>query len=466
MTAYSIVARSVTEAMAVGVMIVIGRLGETLWGRRAGAFSAAVAGLNVVFTYYAHTSNLDVPYLFWALSALASLVRCVLRGEPARMRRMALFAVLAVGSKDQAYAMFALSVPLTVAAWFAADPWARERTRLVVRELGLSAAGAAALLLTLDGAIFNPSGFARRFAFLTGTASQDHASYAKTWAGWGRVLSDCVRFFGRYYPSGVLLLVVAGVAIHVVRTHGTPGHRVAGLVPAFGVVSFTLAFNCVARRTEHRFLLPQSLLVSLYAGLALDEAVRSARKTPALVWTAGALMAIVAGRALFDCVAVDVALLRDPRYDAEAWLEAQVALGETIEVYGNNTYLPRLPGRARVTRVDPSPVSSRSPMPGIAELQDAYDGVEKRKPDWIVVTEGWVWRYTMAAPPPGGAFVVAPGQVARQNDVATRAYFASLLDGTNAAYFEDHAATYDDHFWPRVDIHASTTRSVYVFRRK
>jgi hypothetical protein len=256
------------------------------------------------------------------------------------------------------------------------------------------------------------------------------------------------------------------VAIHVIRARGAPRHLVAGLVPAIAVVSFTLAFNCVARRTEHRFLLPQSLLVSLYAGLALDEAIRSARKAPALVWTARALMTIVAGRALFDCVAVDVAMLRDPRYDAEAWLAAHVGSGETIEVYGNNTYLPRLPARARVTRVDPSPVSSRSPLPGIAELQDAYDQVERRRPDWIVVSDGWVWRYTMAAPLPGGAFIVAPGQVPRQNDVPTRAYFASLLDGTSATYVQNHASTYDDHFWPGVDIHASTTRSVHVFRRK
>jgi hypothetical protein len=105
-------------------------------------------------------------------------------------------------------------------------------------------------------------------------------------------------------------------------------------------------------------------------------------------------------------------------------------------------------------------------MPGIAELQDAYGATEQRRPDWIVMSDGWVWRYTMAAPPPGGALVVAPAQVARQNDLASRVYFASLLDGTNAAYVEDHTATYDDHFWPRVDIHASTTRSVHLFHRR
>jgi hypothetical protein len=466
MTAYSIAARAVTEVMAVGIVLVIGRLGETLWGRRAGALAAAVAGLNVVFTYYAHTSNLDVPYLFWALLALACLARCILRGEPARTRRMALFAVLAVGTKDQAYAMFALSVPLSIAAWFAADPWAREKTRFVLRELALSGVGAIGLFVIVDGALFNPSGFARRLAFLTGTASQDHTSYAKNWAGWGRVLSDCILFFGRYYPSSAFLLVVAGTAIHVGTTRGEPRRLVAGLVPAFAVVSFTIAFNCVARRTEHRFLLPQSLLVSLYAGLALDTAIRSARKSPVLVGSVAALIAIVAGRALFDCLAVDVALLRDPRYDAEAWLESHVGTGDTIEVYGHNAYLPRLPGRTRVTRVDPSPASSRSPMPGITEMQAAYDEVEQRSPDWIVVGEGWLWRYTKEAPPPGGAFVVAPAQISRQNDLATRAYFASLLDGTNAMYALDHAATYDDHFWPRVDIHASTTRNVFVFRRR
>jgi hypothetical protein len=466
MTVFAVVARLITEAMALGIVVVLGRLGEEIWGRRSGTFAAAVAGLNAVFAYYSHTSNLDVPYLFWGILALASLAATVLRGDPKRLRRVALFGALAAGTKDQAYGLFVVSVPLAIALWIAADPWARQNVRHVLRELALSAAGGVALVLFLDGAVVNPSGFMRRLAFLTGTASQDHASYAANVAGWSRVLSDTVRFSGRYYPTGVLLLVVAGIAVHLARTHAEARRLVAGLVPLLGAASFTLAFNCVARRTEHRFLLPQSLLVSLYVGVALDVVLRSVERSRSLAWAVGAGLVMLGGRALFECIGVDVALLRDPRYDAEAWLQAHVVAGETVEVYGNNTNLPRFGSSIRVVRVDTTAPSTRSPLPGVTEVEDAYDRIDQRRPDWLVVSDGWLWRYTMPPPPPGEAFVVAPAQIARQNDQASRAYFASLLAGTNPAYVEDHVAAYDDRFWPRVDIHSSTTRTVHVFRRR
>jgi hypothetical protein len=138
--------------------------------------------------------------------------------------------------------------------------------------------------------------------------------------------------------------------------------------------------------------------------------------------------------------------------------------GEVIEVYGNNAYLPRLPSSSLVVRLDTSPIAARSPMPGMQESEEPFDLVEQRRPDWIVLSEGWVWRYTVAPPDPSIARTMAPIQVARQHDAAARAYFASLFAGTGA-YAEAHVARYDDRFWPRVDIHASTTRSIYVFHR-
>ena len=87
------------------------------------------ATLNWTFAYYAHTSNLDVPYLFWGCLAVLSLVRAVARREPRRLRAFAALAALAVGTKDQAYAMFLLGAPAAVlaAAWSDRDGRGRAR---------------------------------------------------------------------------------------------------------------------------------------------------------------------------------------------------------------------------------------------------------------------------------------------------------------------------------------------------
>jgi 4-amino-4-deoxy-L-arabinose transferase-like glycosyltransferase len=462
MTVFAVVARLVTDLMAAGIVYLVASIAKELWGRRAGHWAASVAALNVVFTYYAHTSNLDVPYLFWTLGSYLCLVRAILRHEPARLRGCALLAVFAVATKDQAFAAFLLTFPMALGLWFALDAWPRERARAALRLLAACALGAVVLLALIDGALVNPSGFAARLRFLTGPASQDHAYYTQTIGGMARVVRDTVCSFGRYYPVGLAPFVLYGFGIHLVKTRDQPARRVAGLVPALGVLSFTVAFNCVARRTEHRFVLPQSLFVSVYAGAALDALTHAASRVRVAAWT---LAALLGGRALFDCVAVDVALLRDPRYDAEDWLNANVRAGEVIEVYGNNVYLPRLPVRARVQRVDRSALSERSPMPGMREIEAPFEDVDQRRPDWIVISDGWSWRYTI--PPPAvldGSVALSPLQASRQKDFKARDFFASLLSDTGD-YAEAHIARYSDRFWPRVDIHASTTRTIYILRR-
>ena len=461
MTTFAVVARLVTAAMAAGIICVIALIGEELWGRRAGLWAAGVAGLNAVFTYYAQTSNLDVPYLFWTLLSYLSLTRAIVRNDLARLRYCALFAVFAIATKDQAYAAFLVVLPLTLGLWIALGASSREKTP-ILRELAVSMLGATLLLALIDGAVVNPTGFAARLRFLTGPASQDHALYARSMGGVAHVLLDSARYCGRSYPLGVALFVLYGLALHVVETRGQAVRRIAGLIPAFGVLSFTLTFNCVARRTEPRFLLPQALFVSLYAGAAFDSLTRAASRARNVAW---ALAALLGGLAIFDSVSVDVALLRDPRYDAEAWLNANVRDLDLVEVYGNNVHLPRFPARTRVERVDRSPLSERSPMPGMREIDAPFEAIAARRPDWIVMSEGWSWRYTMSPPDSqDGSMVLTRVQAARQADLGARAFFSSLFSGTGG-YIEAHVSRYDDSFWPRVDIHSSTTRTIYILRR-
>ena len=82
MTAMAYVARIVAVLMSLGIVVFIariaaelrahelgipsGRVQEDARVRTVGYCAAAFAGINASLTYYAHTSNLDVPYLFWA----------------------------------------------------------------------------------------------------------------------------------------------------------------------------------------------------------------------------------------------------------------------------------------------------------------------------------------------------------------------------------------------------------------
>jgi hypothetical protein len=458
MTAFALVARGVAVAMSIAVVYALAKVGEELRGRRAGLFVAVVVGLNAPFTYYAHTSNLEVPYCCWASFALLHFVRAIARQRPGELRWAFAFAAFAVATKDQAAALFILGFPVGLASWFVLDRWARENAPAIFKQAAVCGATGLAIVLALDGAIFNPLGFRARIGFLFGTASQDHASYAATLAGRVFVLRDSVLHFTRFYPAPFALMAMVGL----VAAGGSPSKRAAGLAPLFLTGSFLALFNCLARRTDERFLLPQMLFLGIYAGLGLDAVLAWApRPATRLVQGAGAALL---GWALFECAAVDASLLEDTRYDAEAWLTEHVRPGESLEVYGNIVYLPRLPAQARVTRVDRRPVETRNPLPGAQEVLAPFEDVERRKPQWIVVTEPQLGPY-LADPAEVARMgrILTPGQSAAQRDPACK-YFRDLVAG-RAGYRVAHVSEWTSRVWPLVQIHASTGQRVHIFER-
>jgi hypothetical protein len=483
MTALAVVARAATAAMSLGVLWTIAAIGEDLGvSRRAGAWTAAACGASAVLTYYAQTTNLEVPYLFWSILALRSLVRAIVRLDPRGLARVPVLAALAVATKDQAYGLFLAGVPLTVAAWLALDPRARPRAREIVGVLAAGSAIGVALLLVLDGAVSNPSGFGDRVRQLLGSASQDHALYPKTWAGRGRALYDSLRIFPEFYPWAFAPWVVLGLGI--AGSARDPARRAAGLAPLFFAASFTAAFNMAARRAEHRFVLPQMTMWGIYAGLAFDAVTARRADGPmaraqawlcarvprwprarVLAWAAGVVVIPTFALALFRCAAVDVAMILDPRYDAERWMGEHVGPGDRVEVYGNNVHLPRLPSGAAIERVDPAPLEGRSPLPGVVEVRDDFSNVRGRNPRFVVVPEFWADRYLLdpAAVEKRGR-VLTPQQTRLRADVDSRAYFEALRDG-RAGYHWAHLSEWTSRVWPRVDIHASLTRSIWIFEK-
>lgn len=459
MTTFAVTARIVDAAMSIGIVLAVAKMAEVVAGRRAGAWAAAVCAVDSTLTYYGHTTNLDVPCLFWASFALLELCRAVAGDEPRRLRRFALLAALSIASKDQGYALFVLTFPAAVGAAILlcrsrARSWARESARAI----GI---GAAALSI-LDGALANPTGFVARLRFLGGPASQPFAEYTADGVGRALVVADSLTSFGRYYP----LALAPFVAIGLVRALRAPraSRRLAGLVPLAAIASFTIFFNCVARRTEDRFLLPEMVLWAVYGGLGA-EAVSAIRP----LFPRIALGAALAGAlcwAAFRCADVDANLILDPRYDAEAWLDAHVGPGDTLEIHGKNVYLPRLPPEAAVTRVGRDPLSTRNPLPGVVEVNAPLRDVVDRSPRWIVVAQGWAGHILSGARRVPGTHgrVSASTEIADTSDLDAIALLRGLFDG-RLGYRTAHVSTWTGRLWPRVEIHGSVSPTVWIFER-
>lgn len=463
MTFFALVARLVSTVMSLGTIYYVGKIGEELAGRRAGICVAGVCAMNATLTYYGHTTNLDGPYLFWSSLAILFWIRVIARHDLGQIRWMVLCAVAAIATKDQAYAIFLLSLPLSLILWFAIDAWPKKNMRQVFAALlGWSLIGLF-LLLLVDGVITNPTGFRARLAFLTGSASQSHAYYSANWHGYLQLVKDGWDNIDRYYPKATAVVAVMGFVIWIFRPLSNRGLWIAGFVPFLVALSFTLSFNFVVLRSENRFLLPQSIFLAVYVGLAIEELIFSGQRTLAFLARFGVL--VIGCLALFYCMAIDAAFLNDPRYAAERWLKLHALPNDSIETYGSNAYLPRFQEVGRVTRIDRTPIRGRSRLPGVIESADPFEFAVSRAPRFIVLSEFWAIRYLTGENEfSDSGRISSVEQKDHFKDAAARRYFRDLRD-EKLPYRIRYEAGPSSGFWPAVRVHESLNEKILIFER-
>jgi hypothetical protein len=341
--------------------------------------------------------------------------------------------------------------------------------RELLRETAWLVAIGVGLVLLLDGALFNPTGFAARLRFLTGPASQDFAQYSRDWAGRIGVFRDAVTFLPNHYPVALAPVFALGV-VFAIRRAPSARDRIAALVPLFAILSFTLAFNCVARRVEERFMLPQMQLLAVYGGGAIAGLLELApiAERGACSWMVrlGGFACILSGLRLSAIVLAN--MLGDPRYDAEAYMRDHVRPGEVIETYGNNVYLPRFPESAVVTRIGSGPTKSRNPMLGVIEKEGLLGAVAERAPRWIVVSKGYAWRFLRVREERDTKRGKMLPESQRQSlaDQDATSFMLALFDG-DAGYAVAHVSRYEGSaLLPQHPLHASLACEVWIFERR
>ncbi|MCI2007514.1 MAG: hypothetical protein LKJ54_02095 [Acetobacter peroxydans] len=463
MTSFAFTARVLSVLMSVGTLLLVNRLTSLVAGRVAGLCAAAACALNGGMVYYGQVTNLDGPYLFWAVLSLWAWMRFLVAGDLRSLRWAALSAAAAIATKDQAYAVFLLTMPASFLLSLILDPAARRRAPALVLPMLRWAAISLGLLLLVDGAITNPSGFARRMAFLRGPASQDFIAYTADITGRLRLAADMMGDFPRFYPAATALLAVAGLVLMWRTTRAQPALRVAGLVPVLAALSFTLFFNALALRTDNRFLLPQSLFIAPYIGLACARLL--ALKQAPLYQAARVGLAGLAAIALWRCAGLDTAMLNDPRYDAERWMATHVQPGDTLEAYGRNAFLPRLPQAAHLTRLDTIALKRRNPLPGVTESIAPFSQIEERKPRFLVVPDFWARDFLPHPAPTGSQWGTRIPRILENSRNSTQeSTFLSALFDNRLPYRLALKARYTS-FLPAPEGYESLGQTIFIFER-
>lgn len=455
MTSVSIVAKGVAILASCVTLVAVARMAERLGDRQAGRYAALFAATNLSFAYYGRTSNLDGPYLMWTALALLRLMDVVEHGRARDYRVFGLLAAASIATKDQAYAAYVLPcLALVVVVPQALAQTSGGRVRHFKQLLG-GALAAVAGYAVVSGAIFNPSGFVTRLRTLTGTNSQDWRAYEPGLAGLTQNAIDLVAAQGEFFwPWPVVVLAWLG-ARHARRglLHGLP--LLAGL-------SSILTFTLVVARCEHRFMLPLGTWLSIYAGLSARDLLRWAGQRRVIAGSVRAGFAVLVLLGAARGAELQLSQWGDARRQVEAHL-ANLTAGSVVETYGLVVYLPRFDlsddAPYRVQRVGARP---RGVLPGVREIADAYGNVATRKPDVLVITEGYADRYLPAAGPrPNITQGLAEGT----------SFFRDAVAGNLPGY--DRVLTMQTRLpdWARslgaqvVPVHGSTGRRVWVVHR-
>lgn len=411
MTGIEIGARIVAALMALGIAWNVMRLFTRIAGSKvAGIAAGAVVVTNATLVYYAHTGNLEVPYLFWITLGLVELDR-VADGEPREVRLLSCVIASAL-TKDQAAGAWFLPLPLlllVVPRVYDGAPIFRKRV--------LAAAAVAVIGYGLVSGFFvNPRGFvARLHVEVFGNAEQWRA-YPSGLEGTVAMARDAFLSTPKFTSWLVGIAACAGVVL-VLRMRGAA--RLRALGPLIAALSFTLSFNLGARRTEERFLLVQSVLLFPYAAIAFDRALvffaaRGRRARDGVLAAASVALA----PAVLGVASVDATLLADPRERASRVLDSMPA-GTRVDLYGGVLFLPRVGEHLDASRPGGDPIAERQSIRNVKDVLDT--DLRSRKPDVVVLSTEY--SHLGALEPPLGPF-------SHYGDPASLAYFRGLHDGS------------------------------------
>lgn len=374
-----IIARVVSVIMGVGLVALAYGIGSILFGPVAGLGAAVLVTGCYPIVFYAHTTNVDVPALFWAALAVWGALVAAERGSVAAAVVTGASVGMALCTKEQTLGVVAM-VPLV---WVLQRFTRRgERWRGTLPQMGAAAVGFVVILAIAGNMLWNPSGLIDRWRYLAG------------------VLPEATR--AKYFPYQSMIQVptvttMSGEIQHVVKVFGVAAQGVT--LPVFVLCAagtlwalwrrprqasilllLLLGYYILSSRAlvlvPVRYTMPLMYVLLILGGAGVGALITAVGRVGRTDVRVAAIVACVVatGVALLPGIEVDNLLVHDPRYKAETWLRQHVPPSAHVEIYQRLTYLPRFGPEVQLVQ---EPIEERS----IAKF-------EVRQPDFVALSSG------------------------------------------------------------------------------
>ncbi len=379
-----LISRGVSVVMGGAVVAMAYLTASKLWDRWAGRISAVCALLMYPMYYYARTSNVDVPGLFWFSLVLYVFVRILQDGLTTRRAVwVGVFSALAVATKDLNYALIVMLPMVFLPAHYRRLREAGKTSFWEFARAPLAGGLLSAVLYGFASGLFiSPLKYANHLEFIrTGSISyRYYFEFPLTLKGSIGLARRCLEFFGVSMGWPLLLAGVAG-ALLCLKSERL---KLAILLPIPGL--FYLALFPVGY-VEVRYLMSGYLILGMFAGNALSRGMRA--RHAAVRWAAVAVLAGGCGVAALRDADIVYATQRDARYTASAWFAQHTRAGDSVEIFSplkSLVFYPRLPAGLVVIP------SEATPSPGVANLMGDFVLVMgKHLPDERWRCPAWVY---------------------------------------------------------------------------
>jgi len=381
----TVIARMVSFLMGIGIVLGIYRITELVASRQAATWTVAFLVLLAPLVYYARTSNLDVPYLFWSTMAILQFIRASQNQKLGAHVAFAAFLALAVATKDQAYGFFLLLpvVLLVKTAIRYSKVAKRPFDHLAVfadKTLLITAATVIVVFALANNLLFGGlEGFLRHIdfaaTFYDDTLTREFPDLYTIGHQWSLIQQSASIVLGML-GIGTCLLILGGVAL-AVRDRAWPA-----LTLLLVVFSYYVAVIMYAGVVLPRYLLGPVIFLLPFAGISANWLFQRYQHYRRLLPAAAA---IVVAWPFLLCVNMNLTLIGDSRYAMEAWVRNNVEPGSKIETQIQTRYLPHLSDQYDIDLVGNS---LNVFTYDVISSELSAQALEQRNPEYILILKG------------------------------------------------------------------------------
>jgi len=333
--------------MGTGIVICVYYIGKELFDKKVGYLSAATAALCPTLLLYSHTSNVDVPYIFWAMLGILFYIRMIKERRRRNWIAFGIFSALSVSTKDQAYGLFGL-LPLAILGIYRRDlrTSLRRETRFkdgLFRNLIASMAAFLVTYGTINILLPGLSTFGAHLRHILGPGVGAYREYEHGVTGYLGMVHLIVLYVRQAFGWPFFLVCLMGL-VYALRRF--PKKTLILILPG---ISYCLLFLGATMYVYPRFILPIVLLGCVLVGKVLvDLLLIPARPTVKILTVLGLSLILIYSTA--RAYATDLVLISDSRILAGRWIESYVPEGARISVYVNPATLPYLSQDYKVQR--------------------------------------------------------------------------------------------------------------------